>query len=518
MKTRTIFVMALMLVMALSSVAMAAVQPILVDPWQSGPAATECAAATAYTGVTYTYGYKIDGWDAGDKNGDYTATFGDGHSNTITIENSDGTYFDWSASPNPIGAVIVKGGNAAHIFAYDPQANSDTGLYSPDTSGGGPAAVSHATFCWNAPTGYEELTVSKTAETSYIRTHRWSIDKSVETDFGYEHEGFPKIWLYIDGSGDETATWTVDVSYEGYEDSGFNVSGDITVKNTGTLDAVITDISDVLGGTEIDVDCGEAFPYTLEVGNTLTCSYDVDVDGKISGKNEVDVTTEVTTYSAEAAVIWGEPTSEFNASVTIQDVSDLFGEVSLGTLAAPNGGTFTYSKDFAWADYGQYGGGDYTYDNTATIVETGQSASATLKVNVQRYLYETAFAKGSAAECFIDHGFSRWGWTNPILPGTYTWDLWAGAGQCDTSKGTLVGSVTVVYAGSGNVTVTYNVSAPYLLDETHVYADDDMFPADKRGRPTVAPGQYYNASPFDGREVYVIAHAVVGIPDPDFGP
>jgi hypothetical protein len=45
-----------------------------------------------------------------------------------------------------------------------------------------------------------------------------------------------------------------------------------------------------------------------------------------------------------------------------------------------------------------------------------------------------------------------------------------------------------------------------------------MFPADKRGRPTVAPGQYYNASPFDGSEVYVIAHAVVGIPDPDFGP
>jgi hypothetical protein len=187
MKTRTIFVTALILVMALSSVAMAEVKLYEDVPWDSGSAATECAAATAYTGVTYTYGYKIDGWDAGDKNGDYTATFGDGHSNTITILNSDGTYFDWSASPNPIGAVIVKGGNTANIFAYDPQANSDTGLYSPDTSSGEPAAVSHATFCWNAPTDYEELTVSKTAETSYIRTHEWSIDKSVDTEFGYEH-------------------------------------------------------------------------------------------------------------------------------------------------------------------------------------------------------------------------------------------------------------------------------------------------------------------------------------------
>jgi hypothetical protein len=307
----------------------------------------------------------------------------------------------------------------------------------------------------------------------------------------------------------------VDVSYEGFEDSGFNVSGEIIIKNTGTLDAVITDISDVLGGTEIDVACDG--PYTLGVGEELTCSYDQDVVSKISGKNVVVVTTERDIYSAEAVLSWGEPTSEVNASVTIKDDSDLFGVKTLGTFTAPNGGQFTYSKDFAWADYGQDKCGDYTYNNTARIFETGQSASATLKVNVQCYLYETAFAKGDAAQCFIDHGFSRWGWTNPIGPGTYTWDLWAGAGQCDTSKGTLVGSVTVVYEG-GDVTVTYNVGAPYLLDETHVYAGYGMFPETKKGKLTVAPGQYYNDGPFDGSEVYVIAHAVVGIPDPDFGP
>ncbi|WP_162197686.1 hypothetical protein [Methanosarcina mazei] len=45
-----------------------------------------------------------------------------------------------------------------------------------------------------------------------------------------------------------------------------------------------------------------------------------------------------------------------------------------------------------------------------------------------------------------------------------------------------------------------------------------MFPMDKKGNPTVAPGAYSNASPFDDRDVYVIAHAVVGIPDPNFGP
>jgi hypothetical protein len=505
MKKRLI--LALGLVLAFSTVVLAAsVTPELYDPWESGDAYFECSQIEG----EYEFAYKVEPWDAGDPSGSYTH---EGQTIGITAYGAGGEYktFDWEVSPYPLGAVIVKAGTKALVYYYGGVA-SDTGLYAPDGK-----AISHATFCWNAPTDYEELTVSKTAKTSYIRTHEWSIDKSVETENEYTHEGYPKIWLYIDGSGNETATWTVDVSYEDYEDSGFNVSGKITIKNTGTLDAVITDIDDVLGGTEIPFACEgvAAFPYTLGVGEELTCSYDQNVLSKISGKNVVEVTTERDTYSAEKDVIWGDPTSEYYASVTIQDVSDLFGTVGLGTVVAPNDGHFTYFKAFAWADYGQYGGGDYTYNNTATIVETGQSASATLKVNVQRYLYETAFAKGDAAICFIDHGFSRWGWTNPIVPGTYTWDLWAGAGQCDTSKGILVGSVTVVY--DGDVTVTYNVSEPYLLDETHVYAGYDMFPKTKKGKLTVAPGQYYNDGSFDGM-VYVIAHAVVGIPDPDFGP
>jgi hypothetical protein len=374
--------------------------------------------------------------------------------------------------------------------------------------------------------GYEQLTVSKTAATSFTRTHDWSIDKTVETEFGYEHDGLPKIWLYVDGAGDETATWTVDVSYEGFEDSDFEVFGQIEIENSGTLDAVITSVDDLLFDTTIHVTCEVAFPYPLPVGDTLTCSYDEDLEGKIEGKNTVNVTTEVRTYSADADVTWGDPASEVDASVTIKDVSDLLGEVELGTVTAPNSGQFTYDKRFAWADYGADGGGDYIYDNTASIVETGEYAAAALKVNVQRYLYETAFAKGEAAECFLDHGFKRWGWTNPILPGAYTWDLWAGAAQCDTNNGVLVGSVTVEYLldeadGNYYVTVTYNVESPYLLDETHVYAGYDMFPQELRGKrsvDTVAPGQYYNAGPFDGSEIYVIAHAVVGIPDPDFGP
>jgi len=498
----------------------ASVTPISVYDWSpAGGSGAECALASTYTGVTYDSYCKINGWandtyscpiDPGEDSGD----------NTITISNSDGTKFDWEAF-YAIGAVIVKGGTAANIYGYDPPAKSDTDLYAPDNPANAkPFGVSHVTFCWNAPQDFEDLTVTKTAETSYTRTHEWDIDKSVDTEEGYTvDDGIAKVWLYIDGSGDETATWTVDVTYEGYEDSGFNVSGEVTIENTGTLDAVITAIDDVLGGTAISVDCGVEFPYTLPVGETLTCTY--DEDGYFEGFNEVTVTTERDEYFADAEIIWGDPTTEINKTVNVKDISDLFGEVELGTVTAPNGATFTYNKDFAWADYGADLCGGYDYDNTAIIVETGQDASATLKVNVQCFVYETAYAMGSAAQCFIPT-FNQWGWTNPILPGEYEWDLWAGAAQCDVTKGTLVGRVTVEYGDDGEVTVDFNLDEAYLLDETHVYAGTTTFPQVTQGRnrtvSTVAPGQYTNASPFDGSEVWTIAHAVVGLPDPKFGP
>ena len=395
--------------------------------------------------------------------------------------------------------------------------------YCPGDGGGGPQ---------------EALTVYKTAVTSYTRTHNWSIDKSVDTDNEYKEGGYPKIWLYTDGSGDESATWTVDVTYDGYVDSDFNVSGVITIENTGVpgydLDASITGAVDELDDTTIDVTWeGEdgnpvTFPYTLAPGHTLTGTYSEGVGSKIEGSNYVTVTTPEFEYWADAEINWGDPTTEVNDTVEITDTNagfaDEYGQVFLyaGDYEEGNVITFTYTKDFAWEDYGKDNCGYYRYDNTATIVETEQSADATLLVNVQCYIYETAYAKGGSAICFIPT-FANWGWTNPVtLAGSpYTWNLWAGAGQCNTSKGTLVGNVTVVRTAGGCITVTYNMASGYLLKETHVYAGCDQFPKVKQGKKlvsTVAPGQYYNASPVNCTTAYVIAHAVVGIPDPNFGP
>jgi hypothetical protein len=136
---------------------------------------------------------------------------------------------------------------------------------------------------------------------------------------------------------------------------------------------------------------------------------------------------------------------------------------------------------------------------------------------------ETAFAfnEDGDATCFREDGFRRWGWTNGgLTPGEYVFNMYAGAGQCMTEKGVLVGAVTVNYQVSGEVTVRFVITdGLYALHETHLYVGNNPYPM-KKGKATVAPGQFpyknkligtvedvYELSGFSG-ELYVIAHAV----------
>jgi hypothetical protein len=135
----------------------------------------------------------------------------------------------------------------------------------------------------------------------------------------------------------------------------------------------------------------------------------------------------------------------------------------------------------------------------------------------------TAFAYGGTyARSFLSDGFSRWGWTNgPLVAGTYVFDLYAGAGQSDLDKGTFVGTVTVAYSGSTAV-AEYKMENGYVLAQTHFYAGSAPYPVDRRGNPTVAPGQYpaiHDGLDYAGADtlsvsgltggIYAIAHATV---------
>lgn len=370
-------------------------------------------------------------------------------------------------------------------------------------------------FC---PGGFEELDVSKTAVTYFERTHEWDIDKKVETEFDYELDGTPKIWLYINGSGDETATWTVDVSYEGYQDSDWNVSGEITIENTGTLDAVITDIEDVLGGTLIDIDCDVSFPYTLLVGETLTCEY--SEDGYVEGFNEVTVTTERDEYFADAEIIWGDPDEEFYATVTIKDISDLFGTVNLGTVTAPDDAKFTYTKDFAWEDFGKDNCGSYLYGNLAKIVETGQSDSAALKVNVQCFIFDgqTAWAANGDVPGELRYT-NRGNWATYVEYAEKTTSLFAGQTM-------LAGYVTFSAIIEDVVAITVNLSGDWEFEDMSENLMVQDYAEAPSGNP--APGQFAWKDYATGDSFSIVVpannfygvHVNVGkwVPDPDFGP
>jgi hypothetical protein len=135
----------------------------------------------------------------------------------------------------------------------------------------------------------------------------------------------------------------------------------------------------------------------------------------------------------------------------------------------------------------------------------------------------TAYAyHADYAACFIDIGFNKWGWTNgPLGPGFYEFQLWAGAAKCDTSEGRLVGQVTVDYNGSTAV-VTYQIYEGNWMTETQLYVGNNRLPRDKKGKETVAPGQYsyihhplnnvitdsYTVTGLSGN-IYVVAHALV---------
>jgi len=85
---------------------------------------------------------------------------------------------------------------------------------------------------------------------------------------------------------------------------------------------------------------------------------------------------------------------------------------------------------------------------------------------------------------------NRWGWAINIKEIGYTYyELWVGAGLNYTSKGMLVGGVSIEYNGSQAI-VTYNLDPGYAIEEAHIYAGDFK-------PTTLAPGQYGNTAYFD---------------------
>lgn len=295
----------------------------------------------------------------------------------------------------------------------------------------------------------EELTVTKTAVTSYHRSHAWSLAKSVDKSL---------VKLSIDGAGDTAVNYAVDVNYDGYTDSGWNVSGTVTIENTGDLDATYT-VADTmtLEGDDylVTLTCADV-DDVLAVGERTTCTYSEDIAGAFNGENNVVVSTLIRDYGASADVTFGDPASESDKTVSLSDTGDLLGAQDGGTFTAPNGGSFTYSADLAYADYGQAQCGTHEYGNTATL--TGDdgvldTADANVTVKVQCWVLggsETAWGQGTTYP-----KQNSWAMFTAYAPGTV--DLMAGQHHD-------AGDITFSEMTDGKVTITIRLDGWGLRD------------------------------------------------------
>jgi hypothetical protein len=219
--------------------------------------------------------------------------------------------------------------------------------------------------------------VEKSAVPEFTRTHDWDITKEVT----------PATWDLFDGESG-TSWYTVTLEHEGYTDSDWAVSGFVTitnplerfdifdrdVKKTSSVDAVIESVEDILtpGAVPLTLDCGVTFSYTLEPGEELVCSYSYGpLASGSSGSNDATVNLEGgQSFSASADFDFtGDPTDEVDEEVNVTDTNgESWGPVS-------DNATWTYERTFACGD------DEGTHDNTAMIVETGQSDSASVDVD-----------------------------------------------------------------------------------------------------------------------------------------
>ncbi|WP_010246532.1 hypothetical protein [Acetivibrio cellulolyticus] len=240
------------------------------------------------------------------------------------------------------------------------------------------------------------LNVSKTATTSYTRTYNWSIDKKVsEDDINFADTTI--ITLPIGGI--HNAYYRVSVIPMPV-DGNFMASGTITVTNNAPISATILGITDEISGVgPVTVTCQTigSFPFVLAGGETHICGY-MTTPGQILDKttriNTVTVTIlnyrfsytgntpeaiGETSFSAQANVIFSDPTEIIDESVSISD--DLYGTVGEANVLDPTTQTLNYKREI-----GPYSNcGNRTVVNTATFTtaDTGATGSDTATVYVK---------------------------------------------------------------------------------------------------------------------------------------
>jgi hypothetical protein len=407
---RVLFVVMVALLLAsLAGTSLAAVPPTLV------------AGNPSCTDLGFAHGYKVNAGGAED-NPWGTWNVGPG---TITVygpnEVPGGLPLNWSSTFG-IDAVIVKGGPNANVYYYNPESMGDTELYTPANASGGYAGLSHVEFCYDY-----EVTVTKTANATYTRTYSWTITKGPDGDYkGFTGDSFVHGYTV---SVDQTVV-----------DSNFAVSGTITIVNPDPkFTANIASVTDSVDGIPATVVC----PGTgsLAPGATLECTYSAGLPDASTRTNTATVTTapgdKVGGGQGTAQVVFGNPTVVGYPTINVTDTNEM-------SWNASGDASWSYDKTFTCD------GDEGENPNTATIVETKQSASA--KVTVACYALNVT---KDAATSFT----RNWDWTI-VKTGDQTELILSVGQQFLVNYDVTVSATSTDSAWAVNGTITVNNPAP----------------------------------------------------------
>lgn len=327
---------------------------------------------------------------------------------------------------------------------------------------------------WDVTSGFEEwrtrlvpvVDVSKTAETSYHQEFDWTVEKSVDPE---------SLDLFDGDSG--TVEWTVTWTKSAPSDSNIQVSGTISILNpTGDasfpikdpITATINSVEDLIdlgaGGTfNLTVDCGVTFPYDLDAGDTLTCTYSQSVssteyDGTNTATVNIDVLEGAQDYEGSDEVTFGD------ATVNLIDASASLSDPRAGSTvpsSATESGSTSWNETFACdSDEGQN-------SNTVTLTEDDTSAQHQDSASVQVNCYTPTISKTASGKYGELH---EWEVEKSVDPESLTGFIGGPAGGAEWTV-TVTETVTL---GNYLVEGTITINNPHPTESMSITLSDSL--------------------------------------------
>jgi hypothetical protein len=316
-----------------------------------------------------------------------TATWpdiGSPHTSATGIATFDFSKVSPTLVDDSVSVTDSLGGTLGTVSSTDPSPTTFT--YKNTVTGTGGTCVTQdnkATFTTNTTgtTGSDsksvqlctpvDLKVAKDATPSFTRTYNWSIAKSVDKTL-------------LDPGG--TATYTVTVTETGFTDSGWQVNGTITITNPNDFESItLTGVTDAVdNGGSCSITSGSTTATIAASGNvtlSYSCTYS-SAPTSSSGTNTATANWDKAAASTPGGSAQGTktfafttPTTTVNKTITVTDtIGGTLGNATATDSTPFTSQTFTYTHKFT-----PPASGCQTVNNTATIKETGQTASASVK-------------------------------------------------------------------------------------------------------------------------------------------